>query len=81
MTAMGPAPGGFYPAPEPDHEIVPQPHSTFSVRGHNTGLVANLNNSEHYPVEALCQGCDQVIESPHFYADWYHTGRKAGDPR
>ena len=79
MAAMGPAPGGFYP--RPDHEIVPQPGSVFSLAGHNTGRAARLTNASHYPVEALCMGCDEVIQSPHFYAGWYHTGRKPGDPR
>lgn len=79
---MGSAPGGFYPADETgEHEIVPQVASAFSMYGMNAGRLANLNNSTHYPVEALCADCGEVIETDHFYAEWRHTGRKPGDPR
>ncbi len=78
---LSPAPGGFYPVDATDHEIVPQQGTCFSAAGMNTGLPANLQNSLHYPVEALCDICGEVIEAVHFYRDWTHTGRQPGDPR
>jgi len=93
VSCMGSAPGGFYrhpPLPPPpgseDHDIVPRPGTAYSVSGGNTGLPANLRNSGHYPAEAQCAGCGEMIRCEQWLpvsadGDWYHTGRRPGDPR
>jgi len=70
----------------PDHEIVPQPGTIYSAEGRNTGLPADLRRLHHYPVEALCAGCGEVIRLERYVrigpeGEWQHTGRKPGEPR
>lgn len=65
-------------------EVLIRPDSAYTVGPRpNTGLRANLRNPEHYPVEAVCAGCGQVVrrEKPEpLNPDWHHTGRKPGEP-
>jgi hypothetical protein len=65
------------------HEMLIVPGSAYSMEGHNTNLPANLRLPWHYPVEALCSVCGEVVrrEEPQpGRLDWPHTGRKAGEP-
>jgi len=73
------------PVPAPAgaaHETLIVPGSAYTVKGPNTGRPANLRNPAHYPAEAICQVCSQVVERAEMDAgklDWKHTGRKAGE--
>jgi hypothetical protein len=49
--------------------------------GNCTGSPADLRNPWHYPVEAVCGACSQVLYRVSLDDDWEHTGRLAGhDP-
>jgi hypothetical protein len=71
------------PAPEgAAHETLIVPGSAYTVKGPNTGRPANLRNPAHYPAEAICQVCFEVVERAEMEPgklDWEHTGRKAGE--
>ena len=75
LHAVTPAPGGFYVPPDGNHEIVPEPGTFTTAVGYNAGKPADLQNSDHYPVEATCR-CGWIIRSDHFYASWYHLDGK-----
>jgi hypothetical protein len=71
-------------APDPQEIlIVPRSAYTVGTKPH-TGQLANLRNPDHYPVEAICRRCNQVVrrdEPEPGNPDWMHTGRQAGEPR
>ena len=49
--------------------------------GNCTGSPADLRNAWHYPVEAVCGACSQVLHRASVDGAWEHTGRIAGhDP-
>lgn len=65
------------------------PHATRVIEGsayragpgNCTGSPADLRNAWHYPVEAVCGACSQVLYRASVEDDWEHTGRIAGhDP-
>ncbi|HEX9042149.1 MAG TPA: hypothetical protein VF838_14160 [Trebonia sp.] len=74
------------------HSRVPgvdRPHATRVIEGsayragpgNCTGSPADLRNAWHYPVEAVCGACSQVLHRASVDDDWEHTGRIAGhDP-
>lgn len=66
---------------DPGHDAAPVKGSAYSAAKRFAGLPANVLNPWHYPVEALCSGCGNVIREESPYAGWAHTGRKPGDPR
>lgn len=61
-----------------DHEALPQKDTVYTATG---GLPANLFNGLHYPVEAHCKTCGQIIRCEQIFDSFSHTGRKPGDPR
>jgi len=68
------------------HEALIVKDSAYTASGarQNTGLPANLANRLHYPVEAICSVCGEVVrrEKPApGRLDWAHTGRKPGEPQ
>jgi hypothetical protein len=77
---LRPVPRDLPGAAEP-HEAAPADLSAYSTEGPNTGQVANLANTWHYPAEGPCEGCGGVIRAVRFGDGWRHTGRKPGDPR
>ena len=67
---------------ETEHAITPRLDTAYSMKGANTGLPANLLNPFHYPVEAVCEECGQMIRCEHFYSSdggWEHLGRMPGE--
>jgi hypothetical protein len=49
--------------------------------GNCTGSPADLRNPWHYPVDAVCGACSQVLHRASVDDGWEHTGRIAGhDP-
>lgn len=66
------------------HEALPEPGTAYTVAGRRTGLPADIRNTLHYPVEATCSGCGQVIRCERMLsigpgAEWAHTGRMPGE--
>ena len=67
-----------------DHEILPLRDSWYRTgAGNAPGTPADMLNPYHYPIEAICSSCHQVIRCEKFLAgadggDWRHTGRMAG---
>lgn len=84
---MGPGPGprrlSSVPTGRP-HEILIVRGSAYSTgTGSNTGHRANLGLPWHYPVEAHCAVCGQVVSREEMAVertDWVHTGRMPGEP-
>lgn len=65
-------------------EVAIVPGSAYSVKGRNANLPANLRLPWHYPVEAICATCKQVVrrEKPApGVTDWPHTGRMPGEAK
>lgn len=73
--------GGTVPFSDRDHEVLPVEGSVARTRPGFGGCPASLTNPRHYPVEAICQGCGEMVRSEHVHAGWKHTGRKPGEPR
>lgn len=60
------------------HRHMPVDGTCYSV---DTGLLADLRRSGHYPVEAHCE-CGEMIRCDRIeQAGWTGTGRRPGDPR
>jgi len=68
-----------------DHKAVPQPGTLHSAgAGPNTGREADARREGHYPIEAHCVTCGEIIWLECLIdhgGEWQHTGRKPGDPR
>jgi hypothetical protein len=60
-----------------DHDALPLDGTLYTAVG---GLAADPGRAIDYPIEAQCKKCLQPIlaERP---VEWYHTGRRPGDPR
>lgn len=58
------------------HEIVPKPGTVYSIGPSRAGREADLRNSLHYPVEALCAECGERVT-----CDGYLLGRWRHEPR
>jgi hypothetical protein len=69
---------GAVPFSDQRHEVIPVKGTVVQARPGN--LPADLMSPGHYPVEATCEGCGQVVRSEHVHAGWTHTGRKPGEP-
>lgn len=67
---------------ETAHEVLPRRGTAYSMAGKNTGLPANLLDPLHYPAEAICAGCGQMIRCEHSLspARWVHQNRMPGEP-
>jgi hypothetical protein len=70
--------------PTDAHEMVIVPGSAYTVGANrDTDAPADLRNPEHYPVEAECTICHEMVRRDRPQPgriDWTHTGRKPGDP-
>lgn len=66
------------------HAVLVVKDSAYSVKGPNDGRPAILGWPSHYPMEAICSVCGQVVRREKMdpgNLDWVHTGRMPGDPR
>lgn len=62
------------------HMVTPVPGSVVKTKPGFRGAPADLDDLGHYPVEAQCAECRQIVRSEHIRAGWTHTGRMPGDP-
>jgi hypothetical protein len=68
----------------PAHAAEPKPGTIYSAEGCNTGLEADPRYISHYPMEAFCLGCGEIIRLERFLpigpaGEWQHTGRRPGE--
>jgi hypothetical protein len=61
-----------------DHDAMPLDGTLYTAVG---SLPASLNRADDFPAEALCSQCHMPVRAESPQGQWYHTGRKPGDPR
>jgi hypothetical protein len=65
-------------------KATPKPGTIYSAGPRRAGLPADAGEERHYPLEAMCAGCGEVIVLRQFLAigadgEWQHAGRKTGE--